>query len=42
MSRLKSPDIKILEILVSKASPIESFIVDKMAFVELGGCIRYP
>ena len=37
MSRLKSPVIKILEILVSKASPIESSIVDKMAFVELGG-----
>ena len=37
MSRLKSPVIKILEILVSKASPFESSIVDKMAFVELGG-----
>ena len=42
MSRLKSPDIKILEILVSKASPIESFIVDKMAFVDLGGLYKVP
>ena len=37
ISRLKSPVIKILEILVSKASPIESSIDDKMAFVKLGG-----
>ena len=42
MSRLKSPVIKILEILVSKASPIESSIVDKMAFVELGGLYKVP
>ena len=37
MSRLKSPVINILEILVSKASFIESSVVDKMSFVELGG-----
>ena len=40
MSTLKSPVIKILEVLVSKASPIESSIVDKMAFVELGGLLK--
>ena len=34
---LKSPVIKILEILVSKARPIESSIDDKIAFAELGG-----
>ena len=37
ISRLKSPVIKILEMLVSKASPVESSIDDKIAFVELGG-----
>ena len=37
ISRLKSPVIKILEMLVSKASSIESSIDDKIAFVELGG-----
>ena len=31
ISRLKSPVIKILEMLVSKASPIESSIGDKIA-----------
>ena len=35
ISRLKSRVIKILEMLVSKASPIESSIGDKIAFVEL-------
>ena len=32
MLNLKSSVIKILEVLVSKPSPIESSIVDKMAF----------
>ena len=40
ISRLKSPVIKILEMLVSKASPIESSIDDKIAFVELGGSVE--
>ena len=38
ISRLKSPVIKILEMLVSKASPFESSIDDRIAFVELGVC----
>ena len=37
VSRLKSPVINILDILFSKANPIESSIDDKIAFVELGG-----
>ena len=37
MFRLKSPVIRILEILVSKATRIEASIVDKTAFVELVG-----
>ena len=37
ISKLKSPVIKILEMLVSKSSPIESSIDDKIAFVEMGG-----
>ena len=32
---------KILEVLVSKASPIESSTGDKIAFVELGVCKTY-
>ena len=36
ISRLKSPVIKILGMLVSKANPIESSIDVKIAFVELG------
>ena len=37
ISRLKSPVINILEMLVSKASHIESSIDDKIVFVELRG-----
>ena len=42
MLRLKSPVIKIKEILESKASPIESSVVEKIAFVELGGLKKVP
>ena len=37
ITRLKSSVIKILEILVSKASPFECSIDESLAFVELGG-----
>ena len=37
MSSLKSPVIKLLEILVSKGTHIESSIVNKMTFVKLWG-----
>ena len=33
-----SPVIKILDLLVSKASPVESSIDGKIAFVEFGDC----